>query len=228
MKEFEGLIRLGRTMKAFGGSKRCALIQLEGDTAYLTNTKRSVLYKIMFERAIGDGTFYAGEAPVMSEKIQRRDEKVLFEWKEAGVQKRVLIPDCKSFVKEAETALGMYVEPNVKFPDTLITSLNTDILITGISVEGNELVINQTRSDGTVSFENIFKLGRGFVTENYPPTGIVQIFTSDLSILRDVVTGPLLVHLEKGKPVSLKGRLNFGAELEGLIAHLSFQEKEGG
>lgn len=226
MKEFEGLIRLGRTMKAFGGSKRCALIQLEGNVAYLTNTKRSVLYKITFERAIGDGTFYAGEAPIMSEKIQRRDEKVLFEWKEAGVLKRVLIPDCKSFAKEAEVALGMYVEPNVKLPDAMIAGLNTDILITGISVKGNELAINQTRSDGTVSFENIFKLGRGFVTEDYPSTGIVKIFTSDLSILRDVVTSPMLVHLEEDKPMSLKGKLDFGADLVGLIAHLSYSQGE--
>ena len=78
MKEFEGLINMGRkATKTSTGSKRGLLIQLEGKTVMLTNTKRSSILKLTFDKNIGTGTFYANEAPLMAEKIVRRGDKVM-------------------------------------------------------------------------------------------------------------------------------------------------------
>jgi len=223
LKEIEGLISLGRLMKAYGGSTRGGLIHLEDSVAYLTNTKRSVLYKLIFNNHIGTGVFYAGEAPVVAEKIELRDEKVLFEWKDKRAIRRVLVPS-KSPIKEiCEKVLAKYyVEPKIKVPIEAIDLLDQNILITNLQVKNNRLVMTQTRSDGTVSLQNEVPLSRGLAAVNYPDTGEVAIFTTDLYILKNYVT-ELYLDIQERKPVSVKAKLNFGASLKGVIAFLTYE-----
>ncbi|GAI07452.1 unnamed protein product, partial [marine sediment metagenome] len=104
MKEFEGLINLGRS---FGTTRaqRGPVIQLEGDTAYIMNTHHSIIYELTFNGKIGTGTFYASEAPINSEKIERRENKVLFEWKERNRTKRIFVPDKSPFITDAKKSL---------------------------------------------------------------------------------------------------------------------------
>jgi len=223
MKEIEGLISLGRLMKAFGGSTRGALIHLEDSIAYMTNTKRSVLYKLTFNNHIGTGVFYAGEAPIVAEKIELRDEKVLFEWKDKKATRRVFVPS-KPPVKEVceKVLTKYYVEPKIRVPVEAIDLLDADILITNLQVKNNRLLLTQTRSDGTVSLQNEVPLSRGLAAVNYPDTGEVAIFTTDLYILKNYVT-ELYLDIQERKPVSVRAKLNFNATLKGVIAFLTYE-----
>lgn len=189
----------------------------------MTNTKRSAVLRIQFGRAIGTGTFYANEAPLIAEKIERRDDKVLFEWKEGGNIKRVLIPNQRSILEEAEKAfVDLYVEPSIRFPLTAFDSLE-DLLITQMAVKENDITLKQERSDGTVTFENVLKIGKGLMKAEYPETATISIFTNDLLMLKDFVK-TLEMSLDKDKPISLKGTLTFGTSFKGLVSDLRWGE----
>lgn len=226
MKEFEGLVQMGRKKirTAFSGSKRGSLIQLEGDFAIFTNTKRSAIHRIEFPAHVGTGTFHASEAPLMAEHIERRDDKVLFEWKEGNAKKRVLIPDQRGVLEEAEkTFEELYTEPTIKIPNEVFDNISPEMLITKIAIEGNEITINQIRSDGTVEFENVLQLSKGLLKQDNPATGEVSVFTSDLYMLREFVNG-MFIDLHPDRPISLKADLTFGAKMIGLISTLKYED----
>lgn len=221
MKEFEELIAMAKNM----GGSRGALIQLEGRTVYLSNLKRTVMFKLEFSQEIGSGTFYVGEAVSTAETIKRRDNRVLFEWRERAKTKRILIPDKKGFKNQAEAVLEKYyTEPNVKVPVDFLDDLNRNILTSHIRVVGDKITTRQKRSDGTVMLENLVKLNRGLKeSENHPDSGEVTVFTQDLFVLKGFVRNPLFMKIVEGNPVSIRGGLTFGAKFRGVISHLVYE-----
>jgi len=218
------LIEFGRKSKGASTSTRGALIDLNGKIAYITNERRSFLYKMILEEEVGSGVFYAGEAPIMSEKVRDRGEKVLFEWKEGRVIRRVFVPSKKPIKETSEAVFKKwYVNPEVLIPVTALDLLDPDILTTRLRVSGDRLHVKQTRADGTVSLENEIVLSRFLAEVNYPDSGEVTIFTSDLIFIREFTRKPIYIHIEEGKPISLRTTLNFGAILEGLISYLVYE-----
>jgi len=224
MKEFEGLVALGRLMKTTSAT-RGALIQLEEGVAYMVNEPKSILLKLEFNEKLGTGTFYAGEAPTVAEKVQRRDDKVLFEWRERGKIRRLFVRDKPTFSEKAEGILEKYyAKPEVKVPVDFLDDLDKDILITRVRVKGDEIITQQRRSDGTVMMENVVKLSRGLTeAENYPDSGEVSVFTQDLVVLKGFVRNPLYIALNENKPISVRGAFNFGAGFKGIIAFLVYE-----
>jgi hypothetical protein len=219
---FKTLVQLGRNLKAFSGSKQGAIIQLEGDVAYLTNSKRSVVYVIKLKQHLGTGTFYAGEAPIISEKVERREGKVLFEWRDSVGIRRKLGPDRAPFKELADTALKkFFVEPDIEVPVSLFEAIDPSIIITQLSVSGDVLTVRQTRSDGSVMLESLIKLSQGLKKVNHPPTGFVAFFTDDLYALKGIVKN-MAMKIEQGKPISLRANTVLG-DLIGVIAHLTYE-----
>jgi len=223
MKEFEGLVSLGRLMKTTSATRGC-LIQLEGDVAYMVNEPRSIMIKVKFTKNLGSGTFYAGEAVSMAETVERRDDRVLFEWREKGKDRRSFVPDKEAFKDKAEAVLSKYyVEPNVKVPIDFLDDLSSDILISRVRIVGDKIITRQKRSDGTVMLENEVKLRRGLVeAENYADTGEVSVFTQDLFVLKGNAK-ELWMDLAEKKPISLKGTLEFGGKFRGIVAFLVYE-----
>lgn len=227
MKEFEKLIEFGRKVKAYGGSHRGAVIQLSGKTAYLTNLKRSALYRITYNTPIGDGVFYAGEAPLFAEEIRDRGEKVLFTWHEKGMSKNVLTPKRDDIKKESDKAFkSHYMEPDIKLPDSIWDCIDPNMLMVTLTVEGDKLRISQKQSDGSVQLETELKLGTGLIEVDYPKASIT-FFTSDLLVLKGYVTNLKLGIPGDNKPISLSGKFD-GNKFEALISYLLFDEEEGG
>lgn len=226
MNEFRQIVRLGRKQKgssSSSSSQRGCLIQLEEDKVFLVNAKRSMLYELRYPKKIGSGVFFAGEAPIQAEKIQLRDDRVLFEWEEKRSTRRIFVPTRRAIDDDAmETITTMWKEPTISLPDDFLSFLNPDILITTLSVEGNIARIRQARSDGTVEFESDVSLGRGFMEREYEKTGKVNFFTADLYFLIDE-TENLSVDITPDAPLSLKGELcdNEGRFI-GLVSNLKY------
>lgn len=221
MTDFKELIAMTKNL----GSARGALIQLEEDLGFITNVKRSVVYELKFDRKIGTGTFYASEIPPMSENIERRDDNVLFSWKEKGESPSIFVPNKKSFDVQSKTIFEKYYEePNIKAPTNFIERLDGNILITSLRINRDEILTNQKRSDGTVGFTNKVKLKRGLAeAENHPDSGEVSIFTQDIYVLKGFVRDPLYIELKEKKPISIRGSLTFGAVFRGIIAYLEYE-----
>lgn len=224
MNEFGGLITLGRAMRTTS-ARMGALIQLEEDVAYLVNEPRSLAMKIQFKESLGTGTFYAGEAISVASRVQRRDPKVLFEWRELGKIRRVLVPNKDPIKDKVEEVLGRNFkkEGMVKVPTDMLDDLSKDILVTRLRAKNNEIHTVQRRSDGTVELNNSYKLSRGLVERKYPDTEEVSIFTMDLYVLKGLVNDLYLNFWGPTVPVSVASRLNFGALLVGVIAFLVYE-----
>lgn len=220
---FSELVAMARN---FGGS-RGGLIQMEGSVVYLANVKRSALFKMELKKEVGTGTFYASESPVNSERIERRDERVLFEWKDKGNIRRIMVPDKKSFKEDVEKALNeLHYSTTFKAPLETLDYIEDGILVTRLRVNGNYLTINQKRSDGTVTMETKVKLSRGLAEElNHPDSGKVSIFTQDLVGLKGFVDS-LLLGIVENQPIILAGDLSFGGTFVGLIGNLTYEEAE--
>jgi len=219
---FEKIISIGRGLRSYGGSKRGALIQMEGNVVYMRDSKGSLLYKLIFKKPIGTGTFYAGEAPLMSKRIERRDGKVVFEWRESTKIRRVWIAEPEPFDQLAENALSrLYTEPNVSIPLDIFDVLDPDILVTRLSISGNSLVVRQTRSDGSVMLETVLEMRR-LGSQSYEDIGEVSFFTSNLYVLKGHLLS-LRMGLREDAPISIRAKTNFDAELVGLISHLKYE-----
>lgn len=231
MSELKGLITLGKNIRGYGR----AHVQLEGDIAYLTNSRRSILFKTRFHKVIGYGTFYAREVPSFAELIERGGcsilgkrlsrELVRIEWlHDNGVQREALIPDKRPFAKKAERAIKKYYrEPNitVSSAETLCEVVDNDITFTRLESDGNNLKIRQIRSDGSVQLRALAPATRESGGEI--KTGEVSVWTRDLVFLKFMV-GPFELHLKEHTPVSIKGRLKFNADLMGIIAHAEYDD----
>ena len=224
MNEFEGLVGLGRLMKT-SSATRGALIQLEGNEAFMVNEPKSITLHLRFNEKIGDGTFYAGEVPTVAEVVSRRDNKVLFQWKERGKVRRLFVPDKEAFRANSEEALSKYYkEPDIRIPLDFLDDLQKEILVTRLRIKGDEIQTTQKRSDGTVMLENLVKLNRGLAeSEDYPDSGEVTVFTQDLFVLKGFVRNPLFMKIVEGSPVSIRGGLTFGAKFRGVISHLVYE-----
>jgi len=223
MSEFEGLVTLGRAMRTTS-ARMGALIQLESDIAYLVNETHLAL-KLKFKEAFGTGTFYAGEAVSSASRVQRRDEKVLFEWKERGGLKRVLVPNKDSIKDNVEAVLAEHFKKDgmVKVPTDLLDGLSKDLLVTRLRVEGNQIHTVQRRSDGSVELNNSYDLARGWSEAEYPNTEQVTVFTADLYVLKGLAVDLYLNIAGAEKPVSVASRLNFNASLLGVISHMVYE-----
>lgn len=224
MSEFEGLVTLGRAMRTTS-ARMGALIQLEGDTTYLVNEPRSLALKLKFKEALGTGTFYAGEAISLASRVQRREEKVLFEWKERGGLKRVLVPNKDSIKDDVEGVLTEHFRKDgmVKVPTDLLDGLSKDLLVTRLRIEGNQIHTVQRRSDGTVELNNSYDLARGWSESEYPNTEQVTVFTADLYVLKGLAVDLYLNIAGAEKPVSVASKLNFNASLIGVIAYMIYK-----
>jgi len=220
---FGELVAMARN---FGGS-RGGLIQMEGSVVYLANVKRSALFKMQLRQSVGTGTFYASESPVNSERIERRGERVLFEWKDKGNIRRVFVPDKKPFKEDVENALGeLHYSTTFKAPIETLDYIEDGILVTQLRANGNYLTINQKRSDRTVTMETKVKLSRGLAEEsNHPDSGKVSIFTQDLVGLKGFANS-LMLGIVENQPVVLGGDLSFGGTFEGLIGNLTYEEAD--
>jgi len=224
MNEFVGLVNFARQMKTTSAT-RGALIQLEGNVAYLVNEHKSFTLKAEFPEPLGTGTFYASEAPVKTEIVERRDERVRFCWKERGKIKDIFVPDKRPIKEKAEEVFQRYWrEPNVKVPITFLDDLLPDILVTRLRVKGDEIITIQKRSDGTVQLNNRVKLRIGLMeAPNYPDSGEVSVFTQDLYVLRGNIRNPLMISVKENSPVCIAGYFTFGGKFKGVIAHLVYE-----
>jgi len=226
MRELEGLIALGKGMRTTSAT-RGALIQLEGDTAYMVNEPRSIALRLKFDdQELGDGTFYAGEAVPGAHRVQRRGDKVLFEWRERGKVRRKMVPDRAPIDEKVEDALrryGAHPDDHVRVPTSVLDDLNRNILTTRISVRNNKVVTRQLRSDASEEHEVETELRRGLIAVEHPDTPETTVFTADLYVMRGLVDELQVAFGDGGRPLSIRGRFNFGAEFEGVIAHMVYE-----
>ena len=218
MKELEKIIQIGRKM----GGTRGGEIQLEGHDAFLTNTKRSSIYLINSSENLGTGTFYSSQALLTAEKVERRDDKVWFHWRENGVNRREFVPNLQSFRKELmETIKKKATKQYIKIPPTLFTILYEDLLITKLKVKNNNIIATQIRSDGSVGFENEISLSRGLIRLDYDDTDEISIFTSDLLLLKPFVEDHLEISFSKNNPLTVYIPYSNG-KLLSLIGNLEY------
>lgn len=226
MKDFEILVTAGRGLKT-GHGFRGALIQLEGDIAYLTNIRRSILFKIQSPSVIGTGTFYASEAPINSDRVERRDGRVLFEFAAGGVKKSILIPDKPSISDLGETILSKYYhEPTLDAPLAFMNELDPSFPITKLIIEDNALTIAQKRGDGSVEIRSRLSLSTGFGafnTQDPVEPAEVNIFTRDLTDLKTAITGKVRLYVHNGLPLSIKTALG-SSNIIGVIGNLTYEE----
>ncbi|MBU2613803.1 hypothetical protein KJ925_05125 [Patescibacteria group bacterium] len=217
------LLELGKSAKAFAGSTLGGLIELDGDIAYLTNSKRSSVYKLKFPSHIGSGVFYSGEIPSEANKVELRDEKVLVELKKGGVIQRLFVP-CKRPISETvNKILDKYrTTCDIRVEQEWLGNIRPDFLFLSMSVKNNKLITNQKRSDGTVEFENEFPLNKGLVEKEYPNTGGIAIFSSDLFLLKPFVN-EIFISLNENTPLYLSTKTIFGSDLEGVISNLRYE-----
>lgn len=221
MSEWEGLVSLGRAMKTTS-SRLGALVQLEGDVAYLVNESRSVALEIKFKKKLGEGTFYSAEAPLSTELVARRDGKVLFQWKEEGKIKRVLVPEKKPVKEKVAEAIGKYFRKDslVKVPHSFLDDLDEDSLAARLKFEGRELRVIQRRSDGSVELNYSYPLvGKSSEVNSEE----VTVFTRDLRAFRGLVSDLFLGIAGSRSPLSVLARTNFNSVLRGVIAYLVYE-----
>lgn len=217
MKE---VIKIGKMLK--GG-----IVQFENNVAYLTNDRRTVAIKIVNSKDMGTGTVHPEEIPTSATDIQRRDDRVWFSWKEANSIRRISVPEKLKIAEDCERVLSeLFKEPILPLPPNLLDSIDKNILVTRLKLEGNKLYSNQKRSDGTVEFSNVFYLyrGRGLVKEpiDYPETDEVSVLTSDLLVL-SVIEEPKIYLGKSDEVLSFVGKTKTGAEVMGLISYLIYE-----
>lgn len=218
MKELERIITVGRKM----GGSRGGEIQLEGHEAFLINIKRSSIYSVNSDEDLGTGTFYANQALINAEKVERRDDKVWFYWRESGVNRREFVPNLEEFKSQMmESIKKKATKQQIKVPPTLLDVLFEDLLITKLKIKDNKLIATQIRSDGSVGFENEISLGKGLIKQESPDTEEISIFTGDLTVLKPFVEdginlgfskdNPLTVYIpySNGKVLALIGKLEY-------------------
>lgn len=221
---YEKTVNFGRKVKAWGGSHRGALIQFDENKVYITNLKRSAIYKILMNEPIGSGCFYAGEAPLMAEEIRERENKVLFEFKDRGNTRQVLIPSREPISREAEHEFeNNWKQPDVIIPESFFDYIDNDMLITDLRVKGDKIYINQKRSDGSVEMNNVINL-KSFVPLDYPE-GEVNIFTSDLYLLKGFCKNIKLGIRDIEHPLCVECDFVGVGKAKILISNLIFSEK---
>jgi len=219
MNEFEKILTLGKKM----GGSRGGEVQLEDKNVYLTNTKRSSLYKITLKEGLGTGTFYSNQAMPKSKSIMRRENKVWFQWKENGVIRREFVPNLDSFDKEMEDAFkNLYSDKKVSIPKSLFEVLIDKFLITRLKIKDNKIYAVQTRSDGSVGFENEIPLSHGLIKVEYPDTEEISVFTSDLLNLKILLEDDVWFSFAKNKPLSVTVPFS-GGKCQALIGKLIYE-----
>lgn len=222
MNEWEGLIAFGRAMKT-GSQRQGALIQLEGDVAYLVNESRSLALKMRFRKSLGSGTFYATEAPTTAKRVERRPGgKVLFGWSSGGVSRSVIVPEKGAIKEKVEKALSAYFDKSqlAPVPKNLLEDLDRDILVTRLKVSRGKIYVVQRRSDGRVELVNSYAIAgiRGDLE-----TEEVSVLTSDLLPFKGLTKRLLLGISGSRKPVSVAAEFKFGGAAIGLISYLVYE-----
>jgi hypothetical protein len=209
--------------KALDDSLRGATVQLEGRICYLANTRRSACYKLAFHENLGTGTFYASEAVSLATKIERRDGRVLFEWREAGKLRQVLVPEKAPIKDKVEEALKKWFrkEGAIQVPVEILDDLDEGILVTRLKIENGRVRVSQKRSDGTVELSNVYDLPSH--NPRPPDTDEVSVFTRDLRALKGYTSVLYFNIIGQMSPLSVVARLDFGAVLIGLISHLVYE-----
>ena len=237
MRELEGLIALGRNMKS-SSARRGAQIQVEGDTAYVTNEPKSIALRLKFGRELGDGSFYANEAIGEAYKIQRRDDKVLFVWDTPeGDTRRELIRDAGQIKDRVNEAIDRYAaEGLVLIPPHALDLLDGGILTARVSLKDGKFITRQLRSDASRQTENETDLrssarGRGLSSSfgaveeapKAPDTVETTVFTQDLYVMKGLLEELRIAFGDGNAPLCVAGKFNFGATFEGRISHMLYE-----
>lgn len=215
----ESIIQLGRRM----GGTRGGEIQLEDKNAYLTNVKRSSLYKFTLNDPLGTGTFYSSQAMLNAENVERREEKVWFSWKEKGIASRQYVPNLESFGDTLEKVFKeKFVKEQFRITKAIMDVLLGEFLITRISIKDNKLLTRQIRSDGSVGFEKEIPLRQGLISAEHEDTKEVSIFTNDLLILKPLIEEELYFGINEKEPLSITIPFT-GGKCEALIGRLIYE-----
>lgn len=216
---FEDLVKFCRNFRT-PHTTRGIQIQLENDIAYVTNKVGSIFYRLQFKEKLGTGTFSAFQATPNAKKIERRDGKVLFERKEGTEKRRMFLGEKRAFGEIVERVLNKYTKtPNFQLNPSFLENLDNDIPFTRFIVNEKNLIIQQTRSDGSMKKEDIIPSGLRI----NPISADVSIFTSDIFGFKDNVIGKIGLFLETKTPLSLTCRMRFGADVKGIIGYVVYE-----
>lgn len=215
---YQRIITVGRKM----GGTRGGEIQLEGKDAFLTNTKRSSLYKFELKDDIGTGTFYAKQALPQAVEVKCNGKKVLFKTFDGVDKDTTYLPNIKPFDKDSEEAfIRDYFECKISVPVELFDKLKSDIFVTKIKIRDWNLILKQTRSDGSVGFESVFPLYKDLLGTEITNTDEIAISTNDLLIIKPIIEGTVFFGFKKDKSLSVFVPFS-GGELKALIGNLTY------
>lgn len=213
---YDKVIGLGRNMTSCG-SKRGALMDVKQTSVMYRNTKGSVLYELSIDNDIGDGVFYAGEGLITARKMELRGEKILFEYPDGKTLGRYYIANLDSYRPLAESAFKeMYSEPNINIPMELFDKIDPDMLSITLTIEGNNIKITQSRSDGSAILEHEMR-----TFNDYGDKQEVTFFTGDLLVLKGFIN-QLKLSVKNNMPISVLAKANFGGTIKGLISYQTF------
>ena len=211
--QYKDLIEFGREVRTTT-SKRGAIIQLEGNTAYITNERASIVMKIDLSADLGTGTFYASEAPIEATRIQRRDGKVFFEIPRYGSSRYIYLPEKVLFGEKVEGVItSKFVEPSISLDGNIFSDVLPNVLITHLKVGDKTLELNQKRSDGSAEIGATFKIfdeGKGSM----------KFFTTDFILLSKLAQCKVAFGSDS---LSVSAMLK-GSKIVGLISALDQED----
>lgn len=216
---YDKLIGLGRGMIAYGGSKRGAVMDMKDTKVFYKNSKGSILYEATMPQELGEGVFYAGEAIINAQKVEKRGEQVVFHWVEGRTPRRERLACMDSYREVAEQAMEKHwIEPDIIVPLDFLDKLETGMLSTTLTVEGNLITAVQARSDGSVILESDQRM-----LNDVGEKRSITFFTNDLLLLKGFITN-LHIAIKDDYPLVIEAETNFGAKLRGLVSHQTFDE----
>ncbi len=223
---YKTLVALGRISKT-GNARRGAVIELDGNVAYMMNEKHSLMLKITSPTFLGTGAFCSSDALSNAIKVQDRSGKIAFTVNAEGKEKVFLVPAETSIKDACELAFNTYYKMTPDNPgfdiSNILTEIDPDILLSTISAEGNNVKLVQTRSDASVRIETASPIGKGFFRVDVPPTGDVAFFTQDLVSLQPYLARPVNATITPKEPINISSSLQ-GSPVKGLITWLEYED----
>jgi len=203
------------------GGIRGGQIQLEGRNAYVTNTKRTSLYKFELDDYIGTGSFYANQAVLKALEIKRGKGKVLMKIIDGIDETTVYVPDLDPFDKDFKKRFKSdYTDQKIVIPCKLFDIFQY-ILITKLQIKDEKLLVTQIRSDGTVGFKNKLALEKDFDDTVCPDSEEISFFTNDLLVMKSIVKNSVFFGFNGQNPLSVLIPFS-GGKLEALIGALEY------